>query len=76
MACKKRAEGGQTCKDGKYELNKQCRVCLIVDKDGDFKPCMWCNLCKAWICQKDNNFTNPVTLTRRAYAALVSGLDL
>jgi hypothetical protein len=43
---------------------KPCNVCEILDGDRSLKPCSWCSVCRAWICERDLG-----DLSRRARAA-------
>ena len=32
---------------------RSCDVCRLVDFNTEKKPCKWCSLCDAWICEAD-----------------------
>lgn len=34
---------------------RACDVCRLVDYDVAPKPCTYCPMCDAWICEADNN---------------------
>jgi len=41
-----------------------CSVCSYIDNDQTIKECVWCAMCKEWICEADVTKYN-----RRAIAA-------
>jgi hypothetical protein len=49
---------------------KVCEVCRLLDNDTRPKPCSYCPICNAWICDADL-----LRLDRRARAAIVKKLE-
>lgn len=49
---------------------KICDVCRLIDYDTTSKPCFFCPLCSAWICENDKS-----NWSRRLKAAIKRRLE-
>jgi len=44
-----------------------CDVCSLIDGDDSMKPCAYCSLCDAWLCEHDMH-----DWRRRGMAAVIA----